>query len=146
MIPSCSSSTCTISSTSRDWREIVNVSASTRDTLCALNSIPVVRTYPGIAESATRVEARGPGRVNLIGEHTDYNGGLALPFAIERGVTVKAESASGDNVVVEALDLGESDEFAYADPQPTRGWKAFARGVVAELEPAEGARISIEGD
>jgi len=105
-----------------------------------------VRTYPGIAQRATHVEARGPGRVNLIGEHTDYNGGLALPFAIERGVTVKADSASGDNVVVEALDLGESDEFAYADPQPTRGWKAFARGVVAELAPAQGARITIEGD
>ena len=38
-----------------------------------------------------RVRARGPGRVNLIGEHTDYNAGLALPFAIDRGVTVTAE-------------------------------------------------------
>ena len=37
---------------------------------------------------ADRVRARGPGRVNLIGEHTDYNAGLALPFAIDRAVTV----------------------------------------------------------
>ena len=44
----------------------------------------------------TRVVARGPGRVNLIGEHTDYNAGLALPFAIARGVTVTAEPRGGD--------------------------------------------------
>src|SRR5919204_1854669 len=144
-MPSCSSSTCTTSSTSRDCRAIVNVSASTSDTLCALNSIAVVPTYPGIAESAS-VQARGPGRVNLIGEHTDYNGGLALPFAIARGVTVTAEPISGESVIVEALDLGESDEFPYIDPQPVRGWRAFPRGVVAELRPGTGARLSIEGD
>ena len=40
------------------------------------------------------IRARGPGRVNLIGEHTDYNDGLALPFAIDRGVTVTAEPAA----------------------------------------------------
>jgi len=37
-----------------------------------------------------RVAAFAPGRVNLIGEHTDYNDGLALPFAIAQGVTVHA--------------------------------------------------------
>ena len=114
--------------------------------MCALSSIAVVRTYPGIAESATRVEARGPGRVNLIGEHTDYNSGLALPFAIERGITVNADYVSGANVVVEALDLGESDEFAYANPARETGWKAFARGIVAELGVTSGARLEIQGD
>ena len=42
------------------------------------------------------VAAFGPGRVNLIGEHTDYNGGLALPFAIAEGVTVTATAIDGD--------------------------------------------------
>ncbi|MGH2927264.1 MAG: galactokinase family protein, partial [Solirubrobacteraceae bacterium] len=42
------------------------------------------------------VDAFAPGRVNLIGEHTDYNGGLALPFAIEQGVTVRAVATGGD--------------------------------------------------
>ena len=84
--------------------------------------------------------------MNLIGEHTDYNGGLALPFAIARGVTVSAEAVEGDRVVVEALDLGERDEFPSAEPQPLRGWQAFARGMVAELRPAGGLRLSIEGD
>jgi galactokinase len=114
--------------------------------LCALNSIAVVPTYPAIAECASRVRARGPGRVNLIGEHTDYNGGLALPFAIARGVTVSAEAIEGDRVVVNALDLGESDEFPYAEPPPVRGWRAFARGLVAELRPSGGVGLSIEGD
>ena len=42
---------------------------------------------------AGHVRAFGPGRVNLIGEHTDYNGGLALPFPIAAGVTVTARLA-----------------------------------------------------
>ena len=53
------------------------------------------------------IRAFGPGRVNLIGEHTDYNDGLCLPFAIEQGVTVTAELLDGDEVVAEALDVGE---------------------------------------
>ena len=46
----------------------------------------------------TAVAAFGPGRVNLIGEHTDYNDGLCLPFAIARGVTVHAEAIEGARV------------------------------------------------
>jgi galactokinase len=105
-----------------------------------------VRTYPSIGQSATRVEARGPGRVNLIGEHTDYNDGLALPFAIARGVTVTAEAMDGESMAVDARDLGESDEFSYTNPERASGWKAFARGIVAELRPGSAARLTIEGD
>jgi galactokinase len=97
-----------------------------------------------------RVQARGPGRVNLIGEHTDYNHGLALPFAIARGVTVTAEPAGGDRIEARALDLGEADEFALAAPERTTGWRAFVRGTVAELAAAGYAlrpcRLTIEGD
>jgi galactokinase len=97
---------------------------------------------------AERVRARGPGRVNLIGEHTDYNAGLALPFAIDRGVTVTAEPLDGDRFQARALDLGETDEFA--EPEPSEGWRAFVRGTVAELTAAGYAlrpcRLEIEGD
>ena len=98
----------------------------------------------------TTVRARGPGRVNLIGEHTDYNGGLALPFAIDRGVTVTATRLDGDRIEAEARDLGERDEFALAAPEPADGWRAFVRGAVAELGAAGielvPARLSFEGD
>jgi galactokinase len=97
---------------------------------------------------SNRVVAFGPGRVNLIGEHTDYNDGLALPFAIDRGVTVTATPIDGDRIEALANDLGERDEFGEATP--ATGWRAFVRGTVAELRAAGheigGTRLEIEGD
>ena len=84
----------------------------------------------------TSVTAFAPGRVNLVGEHTDYNGGLALPFAIAQGVTVTAEPIDGDAVEAEAVDLGERDAFPLADPPPAEGWRAFVHGAVSELRAA----------
>src|SRR5229473_6113230 len=98
--------------------------------------------------------AFAPGRVNLIGEHTDYNRGLALPFAIAEGVTVRAEAlAPGPDGEqrIEALasDLGERDEFPLTAPAPAEGWRAYVRGIVAELaragRPLVGARLQISG-
>jgi galactokinase len=99
--------------------------------------------------AADRVTAFAPGRVNLIGEHTDYNGGLALPFAIEQGVTVLASRSAGDVVEAYAADLGESDSFRLSDVDKSGGWRAFVRGAVAELSRAGHAvppcRLEITG-
>jgi galactokinase len=101
-----------------------------------------------------RSAAFAPGRVNLIGEHTDYNEGLALPFAIAEGVTVRAEartrSGAEQRIEAYASDLGERDEFPLEDPPPQAGWRAFVRGTVAELGragfPLVGARVEFGGD
>jgi galactokinase len=99
--------------------------------------------------------AFAPGRVNLIGEHTDYNRGLSLPFAIAEGVTVRAEAlppgpAGEARIEAHASDLSEHDEFALADPPPATGWRAFVRGIVAELSsaglPLVGSRLQISGE
>jgi galactokinase len=99
--------------------------------------------------------AFAPGRVNLIGEHTDYNQGLALPFAIAEGVTVLAEPSQrgtpeAERVFAYARDLSEHDEFALTAPEPAPGWRAFVRGAVAELAragfPLAGARLQISGE
>jgi galactokinase len=96
------------------------------------------------------VRAFGPGRVNLIGEHTDYNDGLCLPFAIAAGVTVEASDGPDDAIEARALDLGETDTFARRDPEPANGWRAFVRGTAAELQRAghelRGATLAISGD
>jgi galactokinase len=96
------------------------------------------------------VRARGPGRVNLLGEHTDYNAGLCLPFAVEAGVTVSAERSESGGIETHALAYGEEDRFHPTEPQPAEGWRAFVRGTVAELTAAgmtvPGARLRIESD
>jgi galactokinase len=97
-----------------------------------------------------QVRAFAPGRVNLIGEHTDYNGGLALPFAIAEGILVRARTREDGRVDAHALDLDEHDEFTVGEPGRTKGWRAFVRGMVAELHRAgfeiTGASLEIGGD
>ncbi len=100
--------------------------------------------------SRESVSAFAPGRVNLIGEHTDYNQGLALPFAIAEGITVQATATGEERIIAHALDCGEQDEFALAEPKGATGWRAYVRGVVAELRraghPLVGADLEIGGD
>jgi len=86
--------------------------------------------------------AFAPGRVNLIGEFTDYNGGLALPFTIDAGVTVRAVGRSDRRIDALALDLGQRDGYLLGRERPSpAGWRAFVRGVTAELA-AEGFQLA----
>jgi len=110
--------------------------------------------------SPQRFGAFAPGRVNLIGEHTDYNDGLCLPFAIERGVTVRAEPLpSGREIEAHALDLGQHHRFELGGeigaPHPVPagtpdGWRRFVRGAAAELRrdgfALRPCRLEIAGD
>jgi galactokinase len=101
------------------------------------------------------VRAFAPGRVSLIGEHTDYNEGLALAFAIAEGVTVRGRAAppgseEAERMRVRALDFGECDEFPLRNPARASGWRAFVRGMVSELTQAglgpPAASLEIGGD
>ena len=95
------------------------------------------------------ITAFAPGRVNLVGEHTDYNDGLALPFAIAEGVTVRAEPARGRRIEAYARDFDQADAFELGRIEPAKGWRAFVRGVAAELQRSRrdlgGATLDITG-
>jgi galactokinase len=107
-----------------------------------------VATYPTLDPYVA--SAFAPGRINLIGEHTDYNDGLALPFAVAAGVTVTATSLSGNAIEAIAHDLDETDSFSLSNPSRASGWRAFVHGAVAELQALgyelPPARIEISGD
>lgn len=98
--------------------------------------------------------ARAPGRVNLIGEHTDYNDGFVLPCAIDRATWVAISPASDGHVDAVALDCGGArDRFDPAGPfhaSKDGGWADYVRGMVAAMPPgalpAGGARLTIGGD
>ncbi|HYY97895.1 MAG TPA: galactokinase [Pyrinomonadaceae bacterium] len=85
---------------------------------------------------------RAPGRVNLIGEHTDYNGGFVLPMAIDRSTLVAAAAREDRLVNVHSLNRGESFTFDLDRPgEPRRGlWLDYVEGVARALE-SRGARL-----
>src|SRR5579862_4041082 len=81
---------------------------------------------------------RAPGRVNLIGEHTDYNSGLALPFAIDRATVVAASRRSDQLVRIYSTTMDEQataslHDVGRWDPKTFSGWSRYALGVVWAL-------------
>jgi len=82
--------------------------------------------------SAPLVAASAPGRINLIGEHTDYNGGPVLPFAIERRTAVAAGHADRWEAI-SALDGWVHALEPQAPGAQVKGWTAYARAVIRVL-------------
>src|SRR3954469_20673993 len=76
-----------------------------------------------------------PGRVNLIGEHTDYNEGFVLPMAIERRTYVAGAPNGSSLVKVKSLTLGQSSEFDLQRPGPKRrgSWLDYVEGTARAL-------------
>jgi len=97
------------------------------------------------------VVARAPGRVNLIGEHVDYNDGFVLPAAIDRDVVTVAAPRMDASIRVLAVDTGEEDSFTPLERFPrAAGWISYVRGVARLLSEMgvrlPGATLAIAGD
>ena len=81
---------------------------------------------------------RSPGRVNLIGEHTDYNKGYVLPAAIDKSIYFAIAPRKDRQCIVVAMDMNDEYEFSIDDIQVTKkGWPNYLMGVVDQLIHAQ---------
>lgn len=96
---------------------------------------------------------RAPGRVNLIGEHTDYNDGFVMPLAIDRDTVVAARPNDSGTIRIVAADMSDARDSFAADGAIARGdadWANYVRGMARALADAgarwSGVDLAIAGD
>ena len=93
-----------------------------------------------------------PGRINLIGEHTDYNGGYVFPGAVDKGVIAEIRAnGTSDTVMAYAIDLKDRVDFKLSDPDgPRASWARYIYGIALEMQavgvPVKGFNIAFAGD
>jgi galactokinase len=117
-------------------REGISVGGNGGETSLAEQVDNVKRLYRERFAADPEWVAAAPGRVNLIGEHTDYNAGFVFPLAIERYVVIAAGRPTGqggaDEVQLVSTTLGETAKFSAANLEPQRkDWTSYVRGVLA---------------
>ncbi|HET7000573.1 MAG TPA: galactokinase [Puia sp.] len=76
-----------------------------------------------------------PGRVNLIGEHTDYNQGFVLPAAIDRNIWLAMAPNGKNHLTVRALEYQEDYTFSLDDMHPVKGWPTYLLGMIYMIMP-----------
>ncbi len=94
----------------------------------------VIKQYQEKFGNQTPEVYTSPGRVNLIGEHTDYNGSFVFPGAIDKGIIAAIRFNGTDKVRAYAIDLGEYSEFGFNEEDlPKEGWAKYIFGVCREI-------------
>ncbi|MFD2529151.1 galactokinase [Polaribacter marinaquae] len=77
-----------------------------------------------------------PGRINIIGEHTDYNGGFVFPAAVDKGIAAAIQKSNTGKCTAVAIDLESTIEFELSTIKPSKegSWENYVFGVVAEIQ------------
>jgi galactokinase len=94
------------------------------------------KTFQDLFGRAPEIAASAPGRVNLIGEHTDYNGGYVLPTVIPQRTTVELARRADDLVRVWSGSVGAGAEFVIGQETPRRDWTDYVQGITHVLAEA----------
>ena len=89
--------------------------------------------------------ARAPGRVNLIGEHTDYNDGFVMPLALAQAVWLAFRPRADGRVVLHSLDVSEPVSFRLDAFERAKGWGEYPKGVAWALQEAGHDLTGVEG-
>lgn len=92
-----------------------------------------------------------PGRINVIGEHTDYNGGFVFPGAVDTGIMAVIRPNCTDRINAFAIDLGEGASFGLSEEEaPEEQWARYIFGVSREMQklgvPVRGFDTAFSGD
>ena len=108
------------------------------------NGISISDLFRDQFQRLPAVLARAPGRINLAGEHVDYNEGIVLPAAIDRFVQIAAAPAAGNIVTIRAYDLNETvtfrldqlDQHVDLNGKPFPAWASYPAGAAWALQEA----------
>ncbi|MCP4757572.1 MAG: galactokinase [Proteobacteria bacterium] len=94
----------------------------------------VVTEFIGKFHCPPKFVVRAPGRVNLIGEHTDYNDGFVMPLAIDRALWIALQPRNDGKVVLHSLDYGQDFTFSLDRfEKDTSDWGEYVKGVAWAL-------------
>ena len=117
-----------------------------------MNANTVNSAFESRFYAAPEITVRAPGRINLIGEHTDYNGGFVLPAAIDKAIWLAAGKRADGRFAFYALDL---DDYFLSDDagtvfQEQHKWANYLLGVISEARkdglPIGGLNVVFGGD
>ena len=100
--------------------------------------MPLERFYKVYGREGPVFVSRGPGRVNLIGEHTDYNGGYVMPMAIDRSIRIAFRPTCGSTVDVTSVDYAgrETFDLLALEKRPDCSWINYPQGIAHVLREA----------
>ena len=110
-------------------------------------STPVRLLEEQFGPGKSPIVARAPGRINLIGEHTDYNGGYVLPFAIDRitEVAVRPRTDQYVRIYADAFHRGADFTLPAVAIPPTGGWEDYLIGILNELSRYKHPKFGFDG-
>ena len=110
----------------------------------------VMNKFVELFEYEPTLIVRSPGRVNIIGEHLDYNDGFVLPAAIDKAIYVSVSKRADNNIHLYSVDFKEAYEVAVSEIKPTKFWSTYILGVADQLikggHAIGGFNLVLDGD